>query len=70
MGETTYFTYAFIKKCVYIYAQAKKASKHVCICMILYGIFTNIQKATILQTSKNTPCMKKAKSQKAFQPQP
>lgn len=52
--------------CVYMLRLKKHLNMY---CMILYGIFTNIQKATILQTSKNTPRMKKAKSQKAFQPQ-
>ena len=49
-----YFIYAFIKKCVCIYML--KLNKHINIYthMILYGIFTNTQKATTLQTSKNT----------------
>lgn len=58
MEETQYFIHAFIKKCLCICSN-QKAYKH--IYMILYGIFTNTEKAAILQTCKNVPCMIKAK---------
>lgn len=51
--------------CVYML----KLKKHINTYEILYDISTNTQKATTLQTSKNVPCIIKAKSQKAFQPQ-
>lgn len=64
---------AFIKECVYIHRQNIKAYNHkyIHIFLLHYVVYPNIitQKAIILQTSKNVPCMIKAKLLKVFQPQ-
>lgn len=49
---------------IYAYAQTKKAQTYIYI--ILYGMSTNTQKATILQTSKPVPCMIKGKITEGF----
>lgn len=45
-----------------IYTLKLKKHINIYIYMILYGIFTNTQEASILQDSKNTPCIIKVKS--------